>query len=302
MLGGQSGTAGPFFVVKDSVEHQQGQSIFSEIPFLKAQPVEEGGERFLFIEPSRPTEDVDGEAVPRETLLRSSDYFLKYGNIDLYHFTHPWVAKQLGIPNPREFEVGRPKEVRLEPNIFVKAQLFRGSEKADWLWRTMHDFDPPMPWYPSVGGTVLKKNPNTGEVNAAVWDNIGLDPKPKNLDVPQVTTVPPAAFLKAITSGGGITDIAALTDGGALRCESLHGARDDRDYHRIGSALIKTVEGGELYLGEEPTPADVLAGIVEYFMHHGCDRATANDFARRWVAEVGGRIRRAQQGALAAAA
>lgn len=210
---------------------------------LKSTPVEENGERYLFIEASNEDVDHSNEVVLQKALVESKDYYLRHGNIDLSHYTilGPKVAGE----NFLQFEVGKPVDVRLSgKRTFVKALLYSGdspqAKNADMVWSSLTKQSPPSRWYPSVGGAVLSKSvridPVTHERVAVVdkvrWNNIALDRCPVNKTVPEVSTIPVGIFAKSLggyvlsktlTAGYG-TDSASLTGGGALRIQSLHGS------------------------------------------------------------------------------
>jgi len=259
-------------------------------PFLKATAHTEGDDRFLFIEPTNEERDIQGQIVPREVLAKSADYYRRFGNVDISHKTHPEIVKRNNIANPREWEIGRPVEVRVEPGILVKAQIYAGHEKADWFWATQVGQRPPMPWWPSIGGASVV-NPD-GIVTHALWDNIGLDNRPVNKTVPHVTIVPPIDMLKALVGAGG-SDTATLTGAAALRRESLRGAEGDPRFMRLSTALISTMEKGGFYLGEDPSRETILAALREYFEDHGVGGSEAAQYAQQFVTTVAARLARA---------
>lgn len=216
---------------------------FISVPgLLKARAAEEGGERLLYFEASNEDLDAQGEVVLAKALGESSDYFLRYGNLDLDHYT--LIGARNGIPDYNLYEIGHPVAVRIDgPQTFVKGLLFKGdsraAENANLVWDSLTKLSPPAKWYPSVGGKVLSKSverdPDTGNPKAIVskvrWFNVGLSKTPVNLTVGSVRTVPFGVLAKswtcngldlckALESGYG-TDSAALQGGSALRAQSL---------------------------------------------------------------------------------
>lgn len=211
--------------------------------FLKATPVEEGGERILFMEASNEDTDHQNEVVLQKALEESAEYFLRHGNIDLSHYT--LLGPKAGIPNHLEYEIGKPIDVSVQGSrTFVKAQLYRGdsamARNANMVWDSLTKQAPPARWYPSVGGSVLAKSvqidPVSKERVAVVekvrWSNIALDRMPVNKTVPEISTLPVGTFAKSLggfvlsktlTAGYG-TDSALLDGGGAMRVQSLHGS------------------------------------------------------------------------------
>lgn len=211
---------------------------------LKAMPATEGGERFVYIEASNESRDYQNEVILAKALSDSADYYLKYGNLDLDHFTQigkPNPAKNWpGIPNYEFFQIGRPVEARVDgKRTFVKGHISSGSgpasEKANLFWDSITATNPPQVWYPSVGGAVLEKDTaidaSTGATYPVIkkvrWTNIGFSKTPVNPDVPEVSTIPIGVLAKSwgaagldlrksLTAGYG-SDSALLSGGEALR-------------------------------------------------------------------------------------
>lgn len=281
------------------------QSLRSIPLTLKAVPKVEGGQRIIYIEPSNESTDLEGERVLREALKESKDYFLAKGNFDLEHVTLRGATRE--IPNPRLHEIGRPTDVRFDQNrTFVKGYIYSGigeiARRANEFWATMTELDPPMPWFPSVGGhvreagTIMVKG--TKDVVKAIkkvyWNNIGFSREPVNPTVPTISVMPIGAFAKswvgigshlqythvekAITAGYG-TDVADLHGGGALREQSL-------DHHVFAyqpvTRLIQDMELGKVKkAGDKLVPADLLTHLIEM----GIDQNDANSILRRFLYE-----------------
>ena len=267
---------------------------------LKATPSTEGGDRFVYFEASNEARDLQGEVVLAKALADSADYYLRFGNLDVDHVTQ--VGAKAGIPDYLLFEIGKPVEVRAaEPSTFVKAQIYSGSgqmaEKANQVWESLTELNPPARWYPSVGGGILEKgqvlDPATGVSHTVVrkvrWTNVGLSRTPVNHTVPTVGTVPIAALAKswgiaglaldlnkALDSGGYGTDSATLTGGAALRKQSLdrrvQSYWDFRD--RIGDDIRTKVIKAE--------PADIVRHAQSAY---GLDPATAGLWAENFKAD-----------------
>lgn len=228
-------------------------TLLAEVPdfiglgsFLKATPVTENGERFVYFEASNEGLDQTNEVIASKALKESSDYFLRYGNIDIDHYT--LVGAKKGIPDYPLYEIGRPIDVRQRNGkTFVKAQIYSGTgqaaRRANDFWSSLMDVNPPQRWYPSVGGAVLEKSieidPRSKERIAVIskvrWSNIGVSKTPVNQHVSSCATVPIGAFAKSLTASGAIdirkalevghgTDAASLSGGGALQKQSLWGA------------------------------------------------------------------------------
>ncbi|HQS59651.1 MAG TPA: hypothetical protein PKZ37_14830 [Gallionellaceae bacterium] len=226
--------------------------------FLKATPVEESGERFIYIEASNEGIDLQGEKVLSEALADSKDYYLRYGNIDIDHFSI--IGAKAGIQNPLQYEIGRPVDVRIENrHTFVKAQLYKGdselAKNANMVWESMTKISPPKRWYPSVGGSAPVKvqefDPESCSkvtvVKSVRWTNIGLSQTPVNQHVPTASASPIGTFCKSLNAftlnkaleASYATDATAMTGGAAFGMQSLdtgiHSYFDFRE--RISEAI-----------------------------------------------------------------
>jgi len=217
-------------------------SYLSITQMLKASPVVEGVDRFIYLEASNESLDQQNEIVLAKALEDSAAYYLKFGNLDIDHFTQ--IGAKAGIPNYELFEIGRPVDVAVrDGTTFVKGQIYSGSgpaaERANSFWSSLTELNPPARWYPSVGGSVIAKSviidPETkakrAVINKVRWSNIGFSKTPVNANLATVSTLPFGAlakslcaegfdFIKAIEAGYG-TDSAALSGGSALRKQSL---------------------------------------------------------------------------------
>lgn len=265
---------------------------------LKATPVTEGGERFVYLEASNEAMDQQGEVVLARALEESAAFYLKFGNLDIDHFTQ--IGAKNGIPNYELYEIGRPVDVRVrDGKTFVKGQIYAGNgaaaEKANAFWSSLTDLSPPARWYPSVGGAVLQKaveiDPATRSRRAVIkkvrWSNVAFSKTPVNPDLATVSTVPFGALAKSFSLSGGIdwmkalnagygTDSATLSGGAALRMQSLDAGQvfnywDFRDqFARLWSAKkIGSTKAGDLVRTAQSKfglAADVAAEYVERFL------------------------------------
>lgn len=212
---------------------------------LKATPVMEGAQRFVYMEASNEKPDQQEEIVLAEALQQSADWFLRYGNLDIDHVT--MVGAKLGIPDYNLFEIGQPVSCATRGGLtFVKGRIYSGdgpaAQKANDFWSSIVDLKPPQRWYPSVGGDVLERGPGLHAetksrrtfVRKVRWRNIGFSKTPVNDGVPTVATVPFGALAKSFVAGYGYdmemakaltagygTDSASLEGGAALRTQSL---------------------------------------------------------------------------------
>ena len=202
---------------------------------LKASPVTEGGQRFIYFEASNEGRDIQNEVVAAKALGESKDYFLRYGNIDLDHYT--LIGAKLGIPDYPSYEIGRPVDVgQTGKSTFVKAQVYSGdgpaAAKANLVWSSLTDVNPPARWYPSVAGSVLDKaievDPETKGrkviIKAVRWSNVGLSKTPVNQHVPVCATVPIGMFAKCLVAGG----IDQLRGDPHVLARALHRSFEDR--------------------------------------------------------------------------
>jgi len=212
--------------------------------FAKAVPQQEGDRRLLYLEASDESTDHQQEKVLQSALADSKDFFIRHGNVDISHYT--LIGLKHNIPNHMEYEIGKPLDVGFHKDkTFVKTELYRGespqARNATLVWDSLTKQQPPMRWYPSVGGGILHREPaidpktqqKVTVVKKVRWCNIGLDRTPVNSQVPEVSLAPIGVFAKSmgalvsftktLTAGYG-TDAATLTGGAAFRKQSLHGA------------------------------------------------------------------------------
>lgn len=232
---------------------------------LKATPHVADGRRIVYFEASNEGLDQQNEVIAAKALAESADYFRRYGNIDIDHYTligkpDPMKGRP-GIPGCELYEIGRPVDVKQDgKTTFVKAEIYSGSgtaaERANDFWSSITDLSPPQRWYPSVGGSVLAKSveidPATKLRKAVVskvrWTNIGVSKTPVNQHVGVCATIPIGAFAKSWTAAGldfakaleaGYgTDSATMSGGAALREQSL-----DRGIHSY-FAFREKIAGG----------------------------------------------------------
>jgi hypothetical protein len=266
--------------------------VFVGVDFLKARPATEGDRRYLYFGASNESWDQQQEKILKAALLGSQDLYLAKGNIDIDHIT--MLGHRLGIKNPREWEIGVPLEVREGPrSVFVKGEIYRGNDKADWFWKTVTAQDPPMRWFPSVGGLPIERRVVTDPatktqrrvITKARWVNTALAREPIDLSVSNAQVVPYGEFaksvqyaieygvvcgcdesgtcacvVKAMTAGHG-TDSAALTGGAALRRQSIEGRPFDATAQHA-ARFLQLVGTGAC---EHTTPPMTHEKIREYF-------------------------------------
>lgn len=249
---------------------------------LKATPQVDGGRRIVYFEASNEGLDQQGEVVAAKALAESADYFKRYGNIDIDHFT--LIGAKTGIPDYAMYEIGRPVDVRQERGTtFVKAEIYAGTgpaaERANQFWSSLTEISPPARWYPSVGGSVLEKaveiDPSTKLRKAIIkkvrWNNIGVSKTPVNQHVSTCATVPVGAFAKCWTAAGldlakaleaGYgTDSAAMTGGSAMRRQSLDGVI--HSYFDFRDKIAGSMRSGSA--GKNPGARDLVAHAVKQF-------------------------------------
>lgn len=266
---------------------------------LKATPHMDGGQRIVYFEASNEGVDQQDEVIAAKALAESAEYFKRYGNIDIDHYTllgkpDPQRGRP-GIPGCELYEIGRPLDVRQDgKTTFVKAEIYSGAgpaaQRANDFWSSITDLNPPQRWYPSVGGSVLAKSvevdPRTGLRKAIVskvrWNNIGVSKTPVNQHVGTCATIPLGAFAKSWTSAGldfakaleaGYgTDSMVLAGGGALRQQSL----DHRihSYFDFRNKLAEEMSSGGT--GKNPGARELIEHAAKKF-------SIAPDRAAEWV-------------------
>lgn len=260
---------------------------------LKATPQVAGGQRIVYFEASNEGLDQQNEVVAAKALADSAEYFKRYGNIDIDHYT--LIGAKTGIPDYPMYEIGRPVEVRQTgKTTFVKAEIYSGSgpaaERANMFWSSLTEINPPARWYPSVGGSVLEKaievDPDTKMRKAIIkkvrWNNIGVSKTPVNQHVSTCATVPVGAFTKCWTAAGldlakaleaGYgTDSAVMTGGASLREQSL----DPRihSYFDFRNKLAGGMRSGSV--GKNPGARDLVEFAARTF-------SLPRDQAAEWV-------------------
>lgn len=254
--------------------------------FWKATPHVEGGKRFVYCEPSNEATDMDNERMLRQALMDSAEYFLSKGNLDIEHLT--LLGLQKGLQNPRQYEIGRPIDLKFDDGrTFVKGEIYQGVgqelEQANFFWKSITEFVPAMPWFPSVGGHIRdtgmihpKGSPNPVKaIKKVYWNNIGFAREPVNPTVPGVSVIPMGSFakcwigagstleytpvLKTIQAGYG-TSLPDLTGGGAIRRESLHGIAN---YAPAADRLIAAMKQGRIKSrGSRLLPQDLIDHLM----------------------------------------
>jgi hypothetical protein len=271
---------------------------------LKARPAEEAGKRFLYMEASNETSDLQGEKVLAKSLADSAAHFLRYGNLDLDHRT---LLPPRPGENPYLWEIGYPIDAHISDDgrTFVKAVLYTGegevARNANMVWDSLTSTQPPARWYPSVGGQILERaqdiNPMTKAATTLItkvrWTNIGLSRTPVNNQVPPVATIPidvltkcctPAGLdlTKAMAAGYG-TDSLALIDGAALRQQSLDPVPQAMLPHG-GEAIVKPDDAAVRdYLASTVRPEALAASLMgQYGFSH--DQALAH--VRRFLRDL----------------
>lgn len=272
---------------------------------LKATPQMDGGNRIVYFEASNEGLDLQGEVIAAKALAESADYFLKFGNIDIDHYTllgKPSAEHgRAGIPGCELYEIGRPVDVRQTGGTtFVKAQIYSGSgpaaQRANDFWSSVTDLNPPQRWYPSVGGAVLAKSVELDKngmrkaiVKKVRWNNIGVSKTPVNQHVGACATIPLGAFAKSWTSAGldfakaleaGYgTDAATLTGGGAIREQSLDGVV--QSYFDFRNKLAGEMRKGAA--GKNPGARELVAYAGKQF---GISPDRAAEWCERFMRDL----------------
>lgn len=267
---------------------------------LKAHPASEAGRRYIYLEASNEGLDQQGEVVCAKALADSADFYRRYGNLDLDHYTQ--IGAKVGIPNYALYEIGRPIDVgQRDGSTFVKAEIYSGSgpaaEKANDVWSSLMDIVPPQRWYPSVGGSVLQKSievdPKTQSRRSVIakvrWTNIGLSKTPVNQHVGACATVPVGVFAKCMTASGlnfskaleaGYgTDSATLVGGGALREQSLD--RGVKSYFDFRNKLSTAMTAGKV--SANPRAADLASFSAQEF---GLSPDGAAEYVERFMRDL----------------
>jgi hypothetical protein len=262
---------------------------------LKATPMAEGRDRFIYIEASNELKDQQGEKVLAKALADSADYYLKFGNLDIDHYTQ--IGAKRGIPNYESFEIDRPVAVSIADGVtFVKGQIFTGegpaAERANQFWSSITDINPPQRWYPSVGGAISDKgveiDPLTKSRVAVIrkvrWTNIGFSKTPVNASLPTISTAafgPLAkswgAMLKGLEAGYG-SDSASLAGGAAMRVQSLD--KQLMSYMDFRDQFSNAIRNGDV---NEMTQAGFISAAQQRF---DLPADTAEKYVERFLTDL----------------
>lgn len=264
---------------------------------LKATPSVEGDNRYIYLEASNEARDFQNERVMAKALAESADYFKRYGNLDIQHWSMIGLSK--GDPDYHLHEIGRPEEVKVDgARTFVKGVIFQGdtkvAESANQFWDSITKLRPAQRWYPSVAGKIqgaeIDINPETKQkrrtITKVIWANVGFSRTPVNPKVPEVSTVPFGVLAKcwggagldltkALEAGYG-TDSATLTGGGALRTQSLdHTPQSYWDFRERMARDIRSGHAGQ-------SSADFLAHARTY----GLDADESGEWVERLMGDI----------------
>lgn len=272
---------------------------------LKATPVTEGDSRFIYLEASNEARDLQNEIVLAKALEESADYYLKFGNLDLEHYTQ--IGAKQGIPNHESYEIGRPVEARFKDGrTFVKGCVYSGSgpaaDKANLFWSSLTELNPPQRWYPSVGGVVMAKgvkfdpatNQKVGVVTKVRWANIGFSKTPVNPELETVSIIPFGALAKcwgadgldlskALLAEGG-SDVANLTGGAALRLQSLDHSVASTDLGEMSYADFRDRFAQAIQHGD--IQADLQTMQTVSLQRFGLTQAQATLYVERFLDEL----------------
>jgi len=286
--------------------------VVEPIRVFKSEAKEEGGERIVYCVAANEAFDSEDEKILKSLLLKSAPYFQRFGNIDIDHMSV--LAYRAGFRNPRQFEIGRPREVRDSPEgVLVKGVIYRGHELADEFWRTVTEVQPPMDWWASVyvrpdaeGGRRRVWSRLEGKhksvITAGEWGGLGFAREPVNRSLRTVQTMPFGAFLKATTAalalpccedcadgatvckattatvdGAYVSDPAALRGGAALRGPSGEPRLAKTVPGAAGRYLAALHQGGtcdHTRLQGTPTFRSIVAHFTE------CEGMAADDAQR----------------------
>lgn len=272
---------------------------------LKATPQVDGGQRIVYFEASNEGLDQQGEVIAAKALAESAEYFKRYGNIDIDHYTligKPNAEQgRPGIPGCELYEIGRPLDVRQTGGTtFVKSEIYSGTgpaaQRANDFWSSITDLNPPQRWYPSVGGSVLAKSVELDKngmrkaiVKKVRWNNIGVSKTPVNQHVGTCATIPLGAFAKSWTSAGldfakaleaGYgTDAATLSGGAAMRKQSLDGVV--QSYFDFRNKLAGSMRTGAA--GKNPGARELVAFAGKQF---GLSPDQAAEWCERFMRDL----------------
>ena len=232
---------------------------------MKATPVEESGERIIYVEASKESRDQQGEIVLATALKASVDVFKKFGVLDMDHKSMPSIAKAYGIEDPENWIIGQPIDVAFNGGTtIVKAQLRRGhsqlADRANKVWEGLTQVSPPDRYYASVGGQVtgreVRFDPLTKAkvpvITGTRWNNLALSLTPVHAELNPASTIQVGTFAKSLGAwvmtkaleAGYSTDSANMTGGQSLSAQSLDGA--PMNYFTFRDTLAAQMKSGQV--------------------------------------------------------
>jgi hypothetical protein len=274
-------------------------SFVSISPMLKATPATEGDRRYVYVEASNESVDQQGEIVLCKALENSMEYFQRFGNLDLEHYTQ--IGARAGIPNHESYEIGTPVDVRIQKSeTFVKGEIYQGSgkmaEKANLFWSSLTEISPPKKWFTSVGGAVLEKSMQIDPasksrvpvIERVRWSNLAFSATPVNANLRPASLVPfgPLAkswgaygldVVKSLQAGYG-TDSATLTGGPAISEQSLDDAL--YSYWNFRDDLANAIGNEEISMGS------LKEMVREAGARFGLSKTVAADYVKRFLDDL----------------
>lgn len=222
---------------------------FDGMEFLKAVDTADSKKRNVYFKASDESLDMQDDSVLMTALKDSKDYFLAKGNFDYGHYSKIPYKVLIGVAPegdgavrvPRMFELGQPTEVvfdKASNSTFVKGTIYDGMPLSDWFWKTLNA-NPPMRWYPSIGGATLEKaiafegGKQIAHITKVRWSNIGFTQEPINsTGVSGVSSFPIGKFFKSFDGGIDLEKAMDAKSVAPLIAEDLEGAAHTT-YHTI---------------------------------------------------------------------
>jgi hypothetical protein len=112
----------------------------------------DGDRRLVEVEASNEAVDSEGDVIKQAALLDSAAAFVSTGHLDIDHYSE--IGERLGLPNPSDYIVGVPLEVKDlgKGRTGVLGELHKaGRPKTDELWSGLMA-SPPVRWRASIYG------------------------------------------------------------------------------------------------------------------------------------------------------
>lgn len=200
------------------------KAISIEFPVL-IKATNQDGRRIVELEASNEHRDQEGDIIAQRALMKSKDYFLREGHLDIEHYSEIGSRLNPPIPNPSSYIVGRPIEVVDLGNgrTGVVGEIAKSRDGSfqperfqyDMLWESLNR-DPPVKWLASIYGypiadevidcssTTCNNGATRYYVSGIEWHSLAFCQRPMNNHiVGAARVISQKSFVKALSKANG---------------------------------------------------------------------------------------------------